>query len=55
VTTWGLRVPEQVFRAVQEDKNDDGIIQQSVVGLKQYGYLDIAYRVPVLGGAVTRW
>lgn len=55
VTAWGLRVPEQVYRAVEADKRDDGIIQRNVVGRKEYGYLEINYAVPVLGGAVTRW
>ena len=50
-----MRVPEEVYRAVEADKQDDGIIQRNVVGLKQYGFLDVDYPVPVLGGAVTRW
>jgi uncharacterized protein (DUF2164 family) len=55
VSIWGVRVPEAVYRAVEADKSDDGIIQRSVVGLKQFGFLDVDYAVPVLGGAVTRW
>lgn len=55
VDKWGLRVPESVYRTVEADKRDDGIIQGNIVGLKQYGFLDIDYTVPVLGGAVTRW
>jgi len=55
VSIWGLRVPEQVYRAVAADKRDDGIVQRNIVGLKQYGFLDVDYVVPVLGGAVTRW
>ncbi len=55
VPLWGLRVPESVYRTVEADKRDDGIIQGNTVGLKQYGFLDIDYTVPVLGGAVTRW
>lgn len=55
VAMWGLRVPESVYRAVETDKRDDGIIQGNVVGLKQYGFLEVDYAVPVLGGAVTRW
>jgi hypothetical protein len=55
VNIWGLRVPEAVYRAVEADKTDDGIIQRNVVGLKQYGYLTPEYSVQVLGGAVTRW
>lgn len=55
VSTWGLRVPEAVYRAVAADKRDDGIIQHNIVGRKQYGFLDIDYTVPVMDGAVTRW
>ncbi len=55
VAIWGLRVPESVYRTVEADKRDDGIIQGNIVGLKQYGFLEVDYTVPVLGGAVTRW
>lgn len=55
VSIWGVRVPEAVYRSVEADKRDDGIIQRNIIGLKQFGYLDVAYAVPVLGGAVTRW
>ncbi len=55
VPLWGLRVPEVVYRAVEADKLDDGIIEKNTVGLKQFGFLDVDYSVPVLGGAVTRW
>jgi len=55
VSKWGLRVPESVYRQVEADKRDDGIIQRNTVGIKQYGFLDVEYTVPVLGGAVTRW
>lgn len=55
VSTWGVRVPESVYRSVEADKRDDGIIQRNIVGIKQYGFLDVDYTVPVLGGAVTRW
>lgn len=55
VSMWGLRVSENIYRAVIADKRDDGIIQRNIVGLKQYGFLDVEYVVPVLGGAVTRW
>lgn len=55
VTKWGLRVPSTVYNAVTADKRDDGIIQRNVLGRKEYGYLDVEYVVPVLGGAVTRW
>jgi hypothetical protein len=55
VSIWGLRVPEAVYRAVEADKNDDGIIQHNLVGIKQFGFLEPGYVVDVLGGAVTRW
>jgi hypothetical protein len=55
VAMWGVRVPESVYRTVEADKRDDGIIQGNIVGLKQYGFLDVDYTVPVLGGAVTKW
>ena len=55
VDKWGLRVPEETYRAVEADKRDDGIIQNDVIGAKQFGYLDPAYSVAVLGGTVTRW
>ena len=55
VNIWGIRVPEEVYRAVEADKRDDGIIQRNIMGVKQYGYLDPEYLVQVLGGAVTRW
>lgn len=55
VSIWGLRVPEEVYRAVEADKADDGIIQHTLVGAKDFGFLDPDYTVDVLGGAVTRW
>lgn len=55
VSMWGVRVPESVYNAVAADKQDNGIIEHNVVGLKQYGFLDVDYVIPVLGGAVTRW
>lgn len=55
VSRWGLRVPEAVYRSVEADKRDDGIIEHNIVGMKQYGFLDVEYTIPVLGGTVTRW
>ena len=55
VAMWGLRVPESVYRQVESDKLDDGIIQGNMVGIKQFGYLEPVYTVPVSGGAVTEW
>jgi hypothetical protein len=55
VNIWGIRVPETVYRAVEADKRDDGIIQRNIMGIKDFGYLEPTYLVDVLGGAVTRW
>lgn len=55
VDIFAIRVPENVYEAVARDKQDDGIVQQNIVGVKQFGYLDVDYVVPVLGGAITRW
>ena len=55
VDIWGIRVPESVYRSVEADKRDDGIIQRNIAGLKQFGFLEPDYLVQVLGGAVTRW
>jgi hypothetical protein len=55
VNIWGIRVPEAVYRAVEADKKDDGIIQRNIAGVKEFGYLEPSYLVQVLGGAVTRW
>jgi len=40
---------------VRADKLDDGIIQNDVLGVKQFGYLDVTYLMPVLDGAITQW
>jgi hypothetical protein len=55
VSQWGLRVPEDVYRSVEADKRDDGIIQRNIAGVKTFGFLEPDYVVQVLGGAVTRW
>lgn len=55
VSQWALRVPEEVYRAVEADKGDDGVIEHNLVGAKSFGFLDPEYTVGVMGGAVTRW
>lgn len=55
VSMWGVRVPEELYRAVEADKNDDGVIQHALIGIKDFGFLEPDYTVQVLGGAVTRW
>lgn len=55
VAAWGVRVPEEVFDEVREDKQDDGILQNRVIAEKRRGELEPRYRVDVLGGTITSW
>lgn len=55
VNIWGVRVPENTYRAVENDKRDDGIIERTTLGLKEYGFLEPDYVMPVMTGAVTKW
>jgi len=55
VTKWGVRVSRDVYQRVLADKRADGIISENAVGEKRRGYLDIDYRMPVLGGTITKW
>lgn len=55
VTAWGVRVPEDAFDEVREDKTDDGIIQNRVLAEKRRGELEPRYRMTVLGGTITSW
>ena len=55
VSTWGVRVPEDVYDEIRQDKNDDGIIQNRVLAQKQRGELVPRYTMSVLGGTITSW
>ena len=55
VSTWGERVPEDVYRAVEADKQDDGVIEHNLIAVKEFGFLTPGFLVPTLGGEVTRW
>lgn len=55
VDHWGVRVSEDVFNTVRNDKLDDGIIQDNILGLKNYGFENVDYIYPVLGGEITQW
>ena len=32
VSLWGVRVSESVYKSIEADKRDDGIVQRNVVG-----------------------
>ncbi len=55
VKAWGLRVDEDVFNAVANDKKDDGIIQNNRFGEKKRGRLTADFTMPTTGAAITVW
>lgn len=55
VDTWGVRVDQRTFNQVADDKRDDGIIQNNIIGSKQRGQLAINYTVPSTGATITAW
>ncbi len=55
VSKWGVRVPESTFAAVRDDKSDDGIVQNNILGEKRRGTLAVDYAMPVEDGAITEW
>ena len=52
VVIWALARDNDIIEA---DKGDDGIIQRNVVGLKEYGFLEVNYTVQTSGGMITEW
>ena len=55
VDLWAVRVPQQTYETVRDDKLDDGIIQERILGIKRRGALKPVYSMPVLGGSITKW
>jgi hypothetical protein len=55
VSRFGVRVPQETYEAVAQDKRADGIIQQNVFGVKARGKLEVDYRMPFEGGTITNW
>ncbi len=55
VRKWGQRVSKDAFNAVAEDKRDDLIIQNNVIGRKIAGQLKPVLSVETPGGAITEW
>jgi hypothetical protein len=55
VTKWGQRVPQATFDRVAADKRDDDIIQNTRLGEKSRGELDVRWNLPVLTGTITKW
>ncbi len=55
VRKWGVRVDKDDFERIAADKQDDGIIQNYVLGIKERGQLQPEYRFPTSGAAITSW
>lgn len=55
VAKFGVRVSQQVYDAVAQDKRDDGIVQRDRFGVKRRGSLAVDYQMPFEGGFITRW
>ncbi len=55
VTVWGVRVPEAEFDRVKVDKEDDGIVENAIIGEKRRGAMDVDWSIPVQNGAITHW
>ena len=55
VTIWGQRVPKATYDQVARDKQDDNIIQNTRLGEKRRGELDVRWSMPVMTGAITKW
>ncbi len=57
VAMWGVRVPKGVYETVKGDKQDNGVIEDAVVGGKRRGYLSPQYeqRFQIQGGQITEW
>jgi hypothetical protein len=55
VKEWGIRVDKDTFNRVAQDKADDGIIQNRVVGVKNSGYLNPLYTISTTGSSITQW
>ena len=55
VSQWGLRVPKSVYERVGRDKQRDGIVDEARVGVKQRGFLEPRWTVPVDDGRITQW
>jgi len=52
---WGVRVPEATYNAVRDDKTDDGIVEDNILGEKPRGTLKTTYLMPVEPGVITEW
>lgn len=55
VTQWAQRVPKATFDKIRDDKAADGIVQESLLGVKSRGHRTIDWTSAVEEGAITSW
>ncbi len=55
LSEWGLRVDADAFERVRRDKEQDGIVDQKIAGVKKRGYLTPEYSISTTGAAITEW
>lgn len=54
-STFAVRVPMAVYDRVAADKQDNGLIEDDLIGIKARGRLSPSFSVPVAGGYITEW
>lgn len=54
-STFAVRVPQAVYDRVAADKQDNGLIEDDLIGVKERGRLSPTFSVPVAGGYITEW
>lgn len=56
VSHWGVRVPEEVYNKVGQDKQSDGIVDDAVAGIKRPGELNFEWTITTIQDQmITRW
>ncbi len=55
VSMFGVRVPQEMYERVAQDKRDDGIVQFNRFAVKRRGTLALDYLMPFEGGMITAW
>jgi Family of unknown function (DUF6384) len=55
VSHFAVRVPQETFEAIKQDKSMNGIVQNTKLGEKKRGYIEPSYSMPVLPGRITGW
>lgn len=55
VSVFAVRVPQATYNRVAADKQDNGIIEDDLIGSKPRGSLSPRFRMPTTGGYITEW